>query len=90
MLLTVAHQVRCSFGHLVRAGESCQTGVRGHAASGLRLAHYLDAFKARLDPQLFHQFPGLGDVISSGHTDPSDCTSPGENWETPREGGKKG
>lgn len=90
MLLAVAHQVRCSFGHLSGARESCQTWARvNHAASGVTLPHYLDAFKARLDPQLFHQFPGLGDVISSGHTDPSDCTNTGENWETPRDGGKK-
>lgn len=55
--------------------------VRDHSF-GLTLKNYLDAFKSRFDPQLFHQFPGLGDVISSGHTDPSDCTNTGENWET--------
>lgn len=36
---------------------------------------YLDAFNPCLNPQLFHQFPGLGDIISGGHTDPSDLES---------------
>lgn len=86
MLLTVAHQIGGSFGHLFGAKER---GVRGRLAStapGLRLKNYLNAFKSRLNPELLHQFPGLGDVISSGHTDPSDWTNAGENWETPRDG----
>lgn len=40
---------------------------------------YLNAFDPRLNPQLFHQFPGLCDVISGGHTDPSEYTNTGEN-----------
>lgn len=40
---------------------------------------YLNAFNPCLDPQLFHQFPGLGDIISGRHADPSECTNTGEN-----------
>lgn len=83
MLLTVAHQICCSFRHLVRAKERAVTCRFAITAPGVMLKTYLDAFKSRLNPQLFHQFPGLGDVISSGHIDPSDGTNTGENWETP-------
>lgn len=89
MLLTIAHQICCSFRHLVRAKERAVRCRFAITASGIALKNYLDAFESRLDPQLFHQFPGLGDVISSRHTDPSDCTNTGENWETPRDGRKK-
>ena len=44
------------------------------------ISSYLNAFNPCLNPQLFHQFPGLGDVISGRHTDPSEYTNTGENW----------
>lgn len=88
MLLTVAHQISCSFRHLVRAKERAVRCRLAITASWVTLKNYLDAFKSRLNPQLFHQFPGLGDVISSGHTDPLDCANTEENWETPRDGTK--
>lgn len=88
MLLTVAHQISCSFRHLVRAKERAVRCRLAITASWVTLKNYLDAFKSRLNPQLFHQFPGLGDVISSGHTDPSDCANTEENWQTPRDGTK--
>lgn len=45
---------------------------------------YLNALKPCLDPQLLHQFPGLGDVVSGGHTDPSDSDDTGGNCKRPR------
>lgn len=46
---------------------------------GSKVSSYLDAFNPCLNPQLFHQFPGLGDIISGRHTDPSEYTNTGEN-----------
>lgn len=50
---------------------------------------YLNALDPRLNPQLLHQLPGLGYVISRRHSLPSVMKpQPGENAEKKRENGQ--
>lgn len=40
---------------------------------------YLNTLNPCLNPQLFHQFPGLGNVIIGRHDDPSEKSNTGGN-----------